>query len=333
MSMKIYGNSEPVRLVAEMIKKKREPHSIIIHGDKGLGKKTLAKYIAGQLLCEEQTGTPCGKCKACRMLEHDSHPDFIVAKPNANGNYIVDESIRPIVSDASILPNEGDLKVYVIPDLDMSVSTAVQVQNIMLKLIEEPPAHVAVILTARSKEIFLPTIISRVLSLGMIRVSDEESRQYLTENFPDKTEDEIFQAVLAGRGNIGRCEEYLNKTAFFSAVIMARSMANAACRANEYEMLKALFQADGKKAVLREGVFLFSEIVRDACVIRLGDNDRKMSVSCDYSGARNLAQNVSATNLSRLYDVLWEYINKIDANCNLTLTSNSLAGQICGFLK
>ena len=333
MSMKIYGNAEPLHLVTEMIKKKREPHSIIIHGDKGLGKKTLARYIAAQLLCEEQTCVPCGKCKACKMLEHDSHPDFLMAKANANGNYLIDESIRPIVADASIMPNEGVFKVYVIPDLDRSVSTAVQVQNIMLKLIEEPPDHAVFILTARSKEIFLPTIISRVLSLGMIRVSDEESRQYLTENYPDRDENEIFQAVLAGRGNIGRCEEYLNKTSFFNSVIMARTMTNAACKHSEYEMLKAIFQADGKKAVLREGVFLFSEIIRDACIIRLGDSEQKMSVSCDFSGAKELAQNVSAANLSKLYDLLWEYINRIDANCNLSLTSNSLAGQICGFLK
>ncbi|MEO3219554.1 hypothetical protein ABHC33_12480, partial [Ruminococcus bicirculans (ex Wegman et al. 2014)] len=53
--MIIYGNSEPRRLVSEMIKKKREPHSIMIHGEKALGKKTLARWIAAALLCERQT--------------------------------------------------------------------------------------------------------------------------------------------------------------------------------------------------------------------------------------------------------------------------------------
>ena len=47
--MIIYGNSEPRRLVSEMIKKKREPHSIMIHGEKGLGKKTLARWIAANV--------------------------------------------------------------------------------------------------------------------------------------------------------------------------------------------------------------------------------------------------------------------------------------------
>lgn len=74
------------------------------------------------------------------------------------------------------------MKVYIIPDLDLSVNTVIQVQNILLKVIEEPPEHTAIILTARSKEIFLPTIISRVLSLGMTSVTEAESMECLQEN-------------------------------------------------------------------------------------------------------------------------------------------------------
>ena len=87
--MIIYGNSEPRRLVSEMIKKKREPHSIMIHGEKGLGKKTLARWIAAALLCERQTGEPCGICRTCRMIADGAHPDVMVAKANSNGNYRV----------------------------------------------------------------------------------------------------------------------------------------------------------------------------------------------------------------------------------------------------
>ena len=85
--MIIYGNSEPRRLVSEMIKKKREPHSIMIHGEKGLGKKTLARWIAAALLCERQTGEPCGICRTCRMIADGAHPDVMVAKANSNGYY------------------------------------------------------------------------------------------------------------------------------------------------------------------------------------------------------------------------------------------------------
>ena len=91
------------------------------------------------------------------------------------------------------------MKVYIIPDLDLSVNTVIQVQNILLKVIEEPPEHTAIILTARSKEIFLPTIISRVLSLGMTSVTEAESMACLQEKYPATAPALISEAVSAGR--------------------------------------------------------------------------------------------------------------------------------------
>lgn len=331
--LKIYGNEGTVRLVGEMVRKKREPHSIVIHGEKGLGKKTLARYIAAQLMCERHDGVPCGACKACRMLANGTHPDFTVVQSNTNGNYIIDESIRPIVYDAITKPNESDIKVYVIPDLDMSVNTSVQVQNILLKLIEEPPPHVAVILTARSKEIFLPTIISRVLTLAMVNVKDSDSGDYLQNNYPDADAKDISYAVYAGRGNIGRCKEFMDKGAFYSSVFLAREIAKAASSGSEYEILKAFAQADGKKAALREAVYLFSEIVRDSCIFHLEGKHSELSLSCDKKCALKLSDNLSAAAGTRLYDILCDYIGRIDANCNLTLTANSLAGQIAQCCK
>ena len=65
------------------------------------------------------------------MVMHGTHPDIINVQANANGNYIVDDSIRPIVADSAVMPNESRYKVYIIPDLDRSVNTAVAVQNII----------------------------------------------------------------------------------------------------------------------------------------------------------------------------------------------------------
>lgn len=332
MDFKIYGNEEPLRLASEMISKGREPHSVVVYGDKGLGKKTFAKYLAAALMCEEHNGTPCGKCKSCKMMEDNCHPDYMVIQPNDKGNYKVDD-VRPVVSDSVVKPNEGRLKVYVIPDLDMSVSTMIQVQNILLKLIEEPPDHCVIILTARSKETFLPTILSRVLCFGMVDVKTSDSMNFLKENFPEISEKDIADAVSAGRGNIGRCVSYIKKEQFFYSVLTARTMALAATEGNEYVILKALTDASSKKQQFRESVYLFSEIVRDACVYRLGDTESELSVSCDRNGAVKLGNKLSSDNAVRLYDLLCDYVNRIDSNANAVLTANSLAGQIAQFCK
>lgn len=331
--MKIYGNEEVVQTVAGMIRKGREPHSIMIHGEKGLGKKTLAKYIAAQLMCEEHSGMPCGHCKACRMLEKGVHPDLIIAQANDKGNYPVENIREGIVADSVVMPTEGSMKVYVIPDFDRSTITSVTIQNILLKLIEEPPEHTAVIMTARSKEVFLDTIISRVLSLGMVSVTDSESADFLQNNFPDKSPEEISAAVYAGRGNIGRCSDYIKREQFFYSAAAARDIAAAAAGGSEYDILKAFVQTDGKKAMVREAVYLFSEIVRDACIFRLEGKGSDMSVSCDKRLAAKLSDRLLCSSCTELYDTLEEYIRRIDANCNLSMTVNSLAGQIAQICK
>ncbi len=324
--MKIYGNSQVIGITAEMVRKGREPHSLMIHGEKGLGKKAMAKYIAAQLMCEKHTGTPCGRCRACTMLNHGAHPDFITAASNEKGNYLVEDIREQIVSDAVVMPNEGDIKVYVIPDLDLSTITSVQVQNILLKLIEEPPDHTALILTARSKEIFLPTIISRCLCLGAVSVTEQESGEYLQENFPEASAQEIGDAVRAGHGNIGRCRDYLEKGSFYAAAVLAGRLAGAYITGSEYEMLKAL-SSESKKPVIRESIYLLSEIVRDAGVLASNGKTSPM-ISCDSTAAAEISRRLTPSMSAGLYDTLTSYVRRIDANCNLTLAVSSLCAEL-----
>ena len=106
MELKFYGNREPIELIRRMVCKNREQRSILIHGEKGLGKKHLAKYIAAAYLCREHDGVPCGECKSCRMIMHGTHPDIINVKANANGNYIIDRSYPT----AQLCPTKADIK-------------------------------------------------------------------------------------------------------------------------------------------------------------------------------------------------------------------------------
>lgn len=333
MSLKFYGNGETLELLRKMTVKGRQQRSIIICGEKGLGKKHLARYIAASYLCEKSSGEPCGVCKSCKMAMHASHPDIINVQANANGNYIIDESIRPIVADSAVMPNESRYKVYIIPDLDRSVNTAVAVQNILLKLIEEPPEHVVVIMTARSKEIFLPTIISRTLCLAVTSVSEQSSAEYLRENYPDASDSEISEAVAAGRGNIGRCKEFIEQGSFCESVEVARQICDAALTGDGYKILRSLHSADSKKALARESIELFGEIVRDACFCAVGQPEQELSVSCYAQGALRLSGMLTAAGCTKLYDTVCDCASRIDANCNLPLTLNSFAAKLSQAVK
>ncbi|WP_124099413.1 hypothetical protein [Ruminococcus sp. Marseille-P6503] len=326
--MKIYSNEENIKLISSMLSKGREPHSIAVCGEKGQGKKTLAKYIAATLLCQNDKNRPCGVCKSCRMLEHNAHPDFITAQANENGNYQV-ETIRSLVSDAVVKPNEGRFKVYLIPDLDRSLSTSVQVQNILLKLIEEPPAHCVIILTASSKQTFLKTIISRALCLAVQPCTDADSADFL-RSLKKYTESDVRAAVACGHGNIGRCLDFLEGDVLPAAYKIAVGCTEAMLARDEYEILRSLFGADGKKAVFRQSLVFLSEIARDACAARLGIGS---SFGCFPEGAAGLAGALDEEALRQLYELLCEYIGKTDSNCNLSLTMNSLSGEMCSVIN
>lgn len=329
MSIRLYSNEPVKKLLKSLISKGREPHSVVITGERGQGKKALARYIAASLLCENGQGEPCGRCKSCRMIENGAHPDFITAGANENGNYQVDV-IRGLVSDAVVKPNEGRFKVYLIPDLDKSSNTSVQVQNILLKLIEEPPEHCVIILTAATKEIFLDTVISRVLCLNTLPCSDEEIRAFLDAGYGESgaySADDIENAVAFSSGNIGRSVEFLEDKSVALAIDIAKECAQAIFQGNEYELLRAFFMAEGKKAVFRRVIGLLQEAFRDACVLRLGIDS---TVGFMPKEASKLAEKFSVESCCGIYELLGDYISRIDANANLTLTMNSLAA---GFFR
>ena len=320
--MKLYSNENNKRLISLMTTKGREPHSVIITGERGSGRRTLARYLAASVMCEKHSGEPCGVCKSCRMIKDGNHPDLITAAANENGNYKLDD-IRQLVSDSVIKPNEGSFKVYVIPDFDRSVNTAVQVQNVLLKFIEEPPPHCIVILTSATKEIFLPTVLSRCIILGTEHCSRRDAEEWLTlaGGFG---QDDIIRAVSCCGGNFGRCLEFLNGGDLPAAFEYAKQTAEAIMSADEYLILKILTACE-KKPVLRQTLVFLSEMLRGAAVMSLGLTPEDC---CWEKGASRLAEKLGGEKAQSLYDTVTGYIGRIDANCNQSLTVNSLTGEL-----
>ena len=318
----ICENTAALELVSTLIEKEREPHSIIITGEKGLGKKTLAKAVAAQLLCEKGNGASCGKCRQCRLIESGAHPDLLIAEASETGNYKV-EHIRSLISNAYSSPTEGKFTVILIPDLDRSVQTLKQIQNILLKLIEEPPDSAIIILTMRSKELFLDTIISRAIHLQVEEVSFANTLAYLTQNGFDPQLSE--EAARRCGGNIGRCLDYCENEKTRLLAEAALNAANALASFNEYQLLKELSSIDGKKDSFIETLFYFKRIVRDSCRIRAG-------AVCTQPFSQRvcsaLAADFSETALAEIYDTLSDFSSRASANCLISTLTNALTARL-----
>ena len=140
----------------------------------------LAGRIAAAAVCRGSGALPCGHCRACAKAMAGIHPDILRVGRLADSKgqprkEIVVDQIRQIGSDAIVLPNEAERKVYIIEDADSMNPAA---QNAALKLLEEPPRGVHFLLCVQNPDRLLPTVRSRCAELncgGETEQADEES--------------------------------------------------------------------------------------------------------------------------------------------------------------
>ena len=118
---------------------------------------SAARFLAQAMECESEGDVPCGVCNACRKVNENIHPDVVTVTDSEHKMISID-ILRELRSDAYILPNEGRRKVYIFPDSSLLEPKA---QNVLLKVVEEGPAHAAFIFCAENSSVLLHTIRSR----------------------------------------------------------------------------------------------------------------------------------------------------------------------------
>lgn len=161
--------------VLKSVNSKSFHHGVLVECENEDLSFALAVEAAKALVC---TGgdKPCGECSACKKAAAGSHPDITVTdgKTGKTDAFTVD-SIREIRSNAFIVPNEANAKVYILKN---GQNMNEQAQNALLKILEEPPKYVYFIILTTSKSKMLETVLSRVtvysLAAGEDSVTDEE---------------------------------------------------------------------------------------------------------------------------------------------------------------
>ena len=85
-TIKLYGKHSETELLKETAQVGRLPHGIMLTGEKGIGKRTFAKWCAMLYLCTSPAsdGSPCGKCRSCKNIIAGEHADVMYVK---NGKY------------------------------------------------------------------------------------------------------------------------------------------------------------------------------------------------------------------------------------------------------
>lgn len=182
------------KIMQQSIAKNRLSHAYLVQGERGTGKKKLAKLLAMTLFCENrQSVEPCTTCSACKRIESENHPDVHWIEPE--GATIKNEQIDYLRKEFAYSGVESTRKVYVIEHID---TLTTQAANRLLKFLEEPDiASTAILLTERSQAI-LPTIRSRCQIIELEPLDELQFQQKLLElkiEHLDETNSRLLSAL------------------------------------------------------------------------------------------------------------------------------------------
>lgn len=325
----IYGNQTLTEQLGEQLRQNKLFHALIIEGAPGSGKRLLARQLAAALLCEKRTEAtatlPCGHCRACQLVAGNNAPDVKTVSKGDKATLGVD-AIREIRQDMFLCATEFDRKIYIIEDAH---TLTVQAQNALLKVLEEPPTEITVMLLCESADALLTTVRSRARLLRMQHFTPEQLRQYFVERKPSllspytQKPDELTALLQAANGSIGAALDLL----------APKKAAELVKERQKTQQILTALSGNDRFSQLCDCFSLFStkreplgkELETLLCGLRdlvLCKKSSKPSL-CFFPSvtvASELAAKIPLATLFYAYDKTWEALRQIERNANIQTT-------------
>jgi len=136
------------------IKKDKISHAYLFSGSE---KNKAAFWFAKALQCKNNP-KPCNKCRSCKDIEKNQHPDVIRISLPKDKNEILIDQIRKLRKHLNLTPYNSPYKIAIILAAHKMNKEAA---NALLKTLEEPKGNTILILTTSIPSMLLKTIISR----------------------------------------------------------------------------------------------------------------------------------------------------------------------------
>jgi len=154
----VIGQEHVTTPLSNALESEKIHHAYLFSGPRGCGKTSSARIMARSLNCEKgPTPNPCGICQSCKDLVANGPGSLDVIELDAATHGLVDDA-RDLRDKAFFAPVQSRYKIYIIDEAHQLGPGAA---NALLKVVEEPPAHVLFIFATTEPEKLISTIRSR----------------------------------------------------------------------------------------------------------------------------------------------------------------------------
>ena len=330
--------------------KNKLAHAYLFYGSEGTGKEAIAIELAKLLNCENDNSKPCNKCNACNKINKLNHPDLkyifplsskwkpediikriinksqnIYAPVDQEGvtNISIDK-IRELKNETKYPPYESKQKVYIITEADkMNRESA----NSFLKLLEEPPDYLTLILITSSKNVLLDTIRSRCRSIYFPRLSNDEILEVVKKFHP--IDDKILKVIKFCQGNLKKVfgsleEDYETKQKLVLIFLRAAASGSAVKISDAVDDMFKKRDKNYLVEILNLIILWFQDVNHINTL-----NEEKTIINFDFSTElTNFSNAYSKSDFEQIINILEEAIQNVKRNIYAPLLLTVLALRI-----
>ena len=232
MSLSEVAGQDKAKAVAlAWLESGRIPHAILVCGAVGVGKRRFALELAKAILCSKSNSSSCDSCQGCRKIDSFLHPDLHAVMPlpprrgkrEASPEVLREATVEHVLSGSAVPPGNANIAVEHLRQLQRELAYAPTEAprkiglifaaermhpagaNSLLKILEEPPARVTLVLVSAAPESLLPTVLSRCQRLVLGPLNAEALRQELKGR--GVSGERLELAVRMGAGSLQRAQE------------------------------------------------------------------------------------------------------------------------------
>ena len=208
ISHDLVGHEDAVEQVRAAFGSGRMHHAWLMVGIEGIGKTSFAWHIANHVLSngENAIGKYNPHNRVTKLIQAEAHPDLLVVrratdeKTGELRNVIVVDDALKVASFLRKTSTHGGWRVVII---DEAHALNRHGENAILKILEEPPAHVLILITATTPGALLPTIRSRCRVLQLSPLDKAHMKIILSRAAPDISGADMDRLIALSGGSAG----------------------------------------------------------------------------------------------------------------------------------